>query len=69
MKDDREKLTALIIGSGRIAGEIEGEPLREVPCTHGGAYAMHPQYELCGFVDVIVDKAEKLSSKFNVWFK
>lgn len=66
MKNDSEKLTALIVGSGRIAGEIEGEPLREVPCTHAGAYTMHPQYKLCGFVDVIVDKAEKLSSKFKV---
>ena len=45
---------------------MESEPGREKPCTHAGAYKDHPDYKLCGFVDIEIEKARKLSEKFNV---
>jgi hypothetical protein len=32
-----EKISAAIVGLGRIAGMLEEDSLREKPCTHAGA--------------------------------
>ena len=37
---------AVIVGSGRIAGGLEDDPLRRHPCTHIGAYRRFPQIEV-----------------------
>jgi len=46
-----QKLSAAIVGLGRIASLLEDDALREKPCTHAGAIAANPDCELVAGCD------------------
>ena len=54
-----------IIGCGRIAGGFEGDSERESPCTHAGAYALHPRV----IVTAISDKSKEALIHFSKTWK
>lgn len=43
---------AAIIGTGRIASSLEKDPLRQVGCTHAGAYSINPDTVLAAGADI-----------------
>lgn len=58
--------TVLIVGAGRIAGLNEGDPLRESPCTHAGAYRSLPEFDLAGVVDLDAGRARSFAEQFRL---
>ena len=59
------KIRAAVIGLGRIGWWLEAYDVkREKPCTHVGAYIMHPDTELVGVCDIDRDRL----SDFEDWY-
>lgn len=48
----QKKYKIAIIGSGKIAIEVENYSKPTQPATHAGAFQNHPRLDLAGFVDV-----------------
>ena len=61
-----EKITAAIIGLGRIASLLEEDSLREKPCTHAGAIAANPDCILAGGCDIDEERRRLFAEKWNV---
>jgi predicted dehydrogenase len=59
------KISAAVIGLGRIASLLEDDPLREKPCTHAGAITASPDCILAGGMDVEAERRELFSKKWN----
>ena len=53
-----------IIGCGRIASILEDDPLRLKPCTHAGAFHLHPKTEIVSACDI---NKERLTSFGKRW--
>lgn len=47
-----KKYSVAVIGSGKIAIEVENYSKATQPATHAGAFQNHPRLDLMGFVDV-----------------
>ena len=58
------RLTAAIIGTGRIASSLELDPLRTKPHTHAGWYVSHPHILLTSGADT---NAEALAAFGEQW--
>jgi len=57
---------AVIIGTGRIAGGLEDDGLRQHPCTHVGAYNRFPQIEVVACADKTREQAEEFSTRWYI---
>ena len=54
-----------VIGLGRIASLLEGDPLREKPCTHTGAIVANRRCRLVGGADIAEDRRERFRNDWN----
>jgi predicted dehydrogenase len=61
-----EKISACIIGLGRIASLLEEDTLREKPCTHAGAIAADPDCLLAGGCDTDGERRRLFADKWQV---
>ncbi|MBI4666874.1 MAG: Gfo/Idh/MocA family oxidoreductase [Nitrospinae bacterium] len=55
-----------IIGCGRIASILEGDPLRAKPCTHAGAFAAHPKTKIVAGADINPERLKLFGRKWRV---
>jgi len=60
------KIKAAIIGLGRIASLLEGDSLREKPCTHAGAIAANENCALVAGCDTNEERRRLFRLKWNV---
>ncbi len=51
-KNNQKKYSLVVIGSGKIAVEVENYSKLTQPATHAGAFQNHPKIDLKGFVDI-----------------
>jgi predicted dehydrogenase len=61
-----EKISAAIIGLGRIASLLEEDSLREKPCTHAGAIAANPECSLVAGCDTDEERRRLFTEKWQV---
>jgi predicted dehydrogenase len=61
-----EKISAAIVGLGRIASLLEEDRLREKPCTHAGAIAANPDCELAAGCDIDGERRRLFAQKWQV---
>ncbi|MDR0494414.1 MAG: Gfo/Idh/MocA family oxidoreductase [Treponema sp.] len=61
-----EKISAAIVGLGRIASLLEEDSLREKPCTHAGALAANPGCVLAAGCDIDGDRRRLFAEKWQV---
>ena len=61
-----EKITAAIIGLGRIASLLEEDALREKPCTHAGAISSNEDCVLVAGCDIDEERRRLFAEKWNV---
>ena len=61
-----KKITAAIIGLGRIASLLEEDSLREKPCTHAGAIAANSECALAAGCDIDEDRRRLFAEKWQV---
>jgi predicted dehydrogenase len=61
-----EKIRAVIIGLGRIAGLLEDDRLREKPCTHAGAIAANPDCVLAAGCDTDAERRRLFAETWRV---
>ena len=61
-----EKVTAAIVGLGRIASLLEEDSLREKPCTHAGAIAAHHGCVLAAGCDIDGERRGLFAEKWRV---
>lgn len=55
-----------IIGLGRVASLLEDDPLRAKPCTHAGAYALHPATRIVAGADIDPEAREAFGERWTV---
>jgi len=60
-----EKVTAAIIGLGRIASLLEEDALREKPCTHAGAIAANEDCVLAAGCDIDEERRKLFTQKWG----
>ena len=60
------KITAAVIGLGRIASLLEEDALREKPCTHTGAIAANADCDLVAGCDIDEERRRLYSEKWQV---
>ncbi|MCL2759708.1 MAG: Gfo/Idh/MocA family oxidoreductase [Treponema sp.] len=60
------KITAAIIGLGRIASILEDDTLREKPCTHAGAISANDDCVLAAGCDSSEERRNLFADKWNV---
>jgi len=60
------QVKAAVVGLGRIASLLEGDSLREKPCTHCGAMAANPDCTLVAGADTDGDRRELFSQTWQV---
>lgn len=53
-----------IIGAGNIGAQFD-QPGSQDVLTHAHAYSLHPNFEVCGFVDVDYNQAQAATSKWG----
>jgi predicted dehydrogenase len=63
---ETEKISAAIIGLGRIASLLEDDRLREKPCTHAGAIAANPELRLAAGCDLDGERRELFALRWGV---
>ena len=61
-----EKITAAIIGLGRIASLLEDDSLREKPCTHAGAITANPCCELAAGCDTDEERRRLFAERWQL---
>jgi predicted dehydrogenase len=61
-----EPYPAAIIGLGRIASLLEGDALREKPCTHAGAIAANPCLSLAAGCDTSEERRRLFAERWGV---
>ena len=61
-----EKITAAIIGLGRIASILEDDSLREKPCTHAGAITANPDCELVAGCDIDKERRRIFADRWQL---
>jgi predicted dehydrogenase len=65
--------TVAIVGCGRIASILEGDPLREKPATHAGAFAAHPATRITAACDINPQRLEAFGRGWGVpspyWYR
>ena len=61
-----KKHLAAIVGTGRIAGYLEDDILRDHPCTHAGTYTRIPQVDLIACSGKTLEKAACFASRFGI---
>ena len=61
-----EKISAAIVGLGRIASLLEEDSLREKPCTHAGAIAANPECLLAAGCDIDAERRRLFAEKCQV---
>jgi predicted dehydrogenase len=61
-----EKITAAVIGLGRIASLLEEDVLREKPCTHTGAITANDGCTLVAGCDIDKERRRLYAEKWNV---
>jgi len=61
-----EKITAAVIGLGRIASLLEEDSLREKPCTHTGAIAANADCVLVAGCDIDEERRRLYREKWQV---
>jgi predicted dehydrogenase len=61
-----EKISAAIVGLGRIASLLEEDSLREKPCTHAGAITANPDCELVAGCDIDEERRLLFAQKWHV---
>jgi len=61
-----KKITAAIVGLGRIASLLEEDTLREKPCTHAGAIAANSNCVLAAGADINEDRRRLFAEKWQV---
>ena len=66
MSEPTAKYKSAIIGTGRIAGRLEEDPLREHPCTHAGIYSSSPEIELLACAGRKKIEAFEFASKWKI---
>ncbi|MCK5707751.1 MAG: Gfo/Idh/MocA family oxidoreductase [Candidatus Aureabacteria bacterium] len=66
-----KKYKSAIVGTGRIAGYLEDDKLRDHPCTHAGTYQSIKNVELVSVVGRTINKAKKFAKRFNIptWYE
>lgn len=64
MPQNSKKLTAVIIGAGRIAAGFD-TPKSKVVLTHAHAYVNHNNVELAGLYDIDFDKAAQMAKQWS----
>ena len=57
---------AVIVGSGRIAGGLEDDSLRQHPCTHIGAYRRFPQIEVSACSSKTDEQAREFAWRWGI---
>jgi len=55
-----------IIGCGRIASILEDDPLRQKPCTHAGAFQLHPKTEIISASDINKERLAAFGKRWDV---
>ena len=60
-----EKVTAAIVGLGRIASLLEEDTLREKPCTHAGAIAANEDCVLAAGCDIDEERQKLFAEKWR----
>ncbi len=55
-----------IIGLGRVAWELENDPLRPKPCTHMGAWLSQNNIKVTAACDINPLQNEKFGKKYNI---
>jgi len=60
------KITAAVIGLGRIASLLEDDTLREKPCTHTGAITANPDCVLAAGCDIDEERRRLFTDKWKV---
>jgi len=60
------KVSAAIIGCGRIGCSFDDDPKRKIISTHVGAYEANNEIDLIALCDVDESKLQKYGSKYNV---
>ncbi|MDR2518843.1 MAG: Gfo/Idh/MocA family oxidoreductase [Spirochaetaceae bacterium] len=63
---DTGKITAAVVGLGRIASLLEDDPLREKPCTHAGALEANPQCALAAGADADESRRRLFAERWGV---
>jgi predicted dehydrogenase len=61
-----EKISAAVVGLGRIASLLEEDSLREKPCTHAGAITANPDCELAAGCDTDEERRSLFEQKWQV---
>ncbi|MDR0444441.1 MAG: Gfo/Idh/MocA family oxidoreductase, partial [Treponema sp.] len=61
-----EKVSAAIVGLGRIASLLEEDALREKPCTHAGAIAANDGCTLAAGCDIDEERRKLFAEKWHV---
>jgi predicted dehydrogenase len=61
-----EKISAAIVGLGRIASLLEEDSLREKPCTHAGAISASPDCALVAGCDIDEERRGLFARKWRV---
>lgn len=61
-----KKINVAIIGTGRIAGELEEDHLREHPCTHAGIFSSDECFNLIACASKNLQHAKKFSKHWNI---
>ncbi|GJL79353.1 MAG: oxidoreductase [Nitrospinaceae bacterium] len=61
-----KKLTAGIIGCGRIGSLLEEDPLRGKPCTHAGGFTSLPSVKLTAGCDIDASRLKKFGKRWGV---
>jgi predicted dehydrogenase len=60
------RITAAVIGLGRIAGLLEKDALREKPCTHAGAIAANADCALAAGCDIDEERRRLFAEQWSV---
>jgi len=61
-----KKISAAIIGLGRIASLLEEDTRREKPCTHAGAITSNPECFLAGGCDISEERRKLFAERWGV---
>ena len=61
-----EKISAALIGLGRIGSLLEEDERREKPCTHAGAIAANPECRLVAGADSCKERRQLFAEKWGV---
>jgi predicted dehydrogenase len=62
----RGQYRVAIVGLGRIASSLEDDPLRGKPCTHAGAFALHPKTKIVAGCDINAERASAFGKRWGV---